>query len=73
MSKEWNLDALQRFYNLSGSKWNVNNEKNMLIEANKGIINLEVNVSFSNSETWIQSESQRSYMPMPEDYTRRMF
>ena len=51
ISKEWNSDVLQRFYSLSGSECSVNSEKNMLIEAIKGIINLEVNVSFSNGET----------------------
>ena len=53
MSKEWNSDVLQRFYSLSVSEWSVNSEKNMLIEAIRGTINLEVNVSFSNDETWI--------------------
>ena len=65
--------CLTMIFNLFGSDWSVNSEKNMLVEAIKGTINLEVNVSFSNGKTGIQCESQRSYTPMPKDYTRRMF
>ena len=51
---EW--DVLQWFFSLSVSEWTVKSEKklkNILVEAIKGTINLEVQVSFSNGKTCI--------------------